>query len=664
VPGIDYEKLDWTTLKGLASFSGNGEKRIVLRSTKAGFVAVSAMADKGLAKNTLYTENALVVEAIEHCLIKEGEHRLDKKKQVSACLFYLSLYHQGAAGMTQAGLANLYRIHASSDDTVKQFLLLQSLALKVSKDARFVALVKVADPGKKRSAASRFTDVDKRWNIFNNLLGIVVPPFGLGRLCWRLCTASDTTRAYSNIKDLARLLGSPLPELLASVKSQESYNQEVVLAFTAAFTLITSAIHPGALVFPLGVTHFVPSLATSVIQFQSSAYILSPSKFAIKKMLFAVGETMLKQKGGGSMGVPVFPVRRGADSETHTHTAGRDKLYSLTDGKLINALIAYLAPPMDPRFSLPKNNARQTNPELFQQEEARMIIRNLLGSPNFEDCNTPIDTYMKPLEYISERLNVGGTDTRSEANFGPDHWRGVRERKKPGNDIRPVSFLRLLLVAGGGAPRADDKIYVDGGGFRSQMASLWRASPQGGWAATHRLDAGETHFDDLGEHHPALDYFVPPWQGFLPKSVAEVDTKIGFKFEGSTALDYDEYRLMWEWKRRWRADAEGMNCVVCATNLDSIRWKGYRHHCRLCGHHVCSNHASKKNKVALRSRDTGKPSSEFVCDNCREKRPDVRRFAMRPGDVSFEVPGPGDSAAQGRGRGGQMMGRPRSKSLF
>ena len=113
--------------------------------------APAGMFDWATATDRARTENALMVDILEYLLIDYGQKHTNKQRQVSAALFLLSQYHQGASPITQACLENIFNILKSNDVGVERFVLLQSLAMTISKDERFIELVKIANPGRKRA---------------------------------------------------------------------------------------------------------------------------------------------------------------------------------------------------------------------------------------------------------------------------------------------------------------------------------------------------------------------------------------------------------------------------------------------------------------------------------------------------------------------------------
>ena len=202
-------------------------------------------------------------------------------------------------------------------------MLLQSLAIAISKDERFVELIKIANPGYKRAfSQATVVDCDTRWALFYKVLGIAVPPYGLAKICWNLCEASDHTVAFAAVLDVAREMRAPLAYIMAASKEAQSYLTEVNLVFRAAVTMVSAAgINPAGLVLPMGFQHVVPQLATSLIQYQTSSFTLPPAVFAVKQVLYAIGNQLLKGQTKTMIGLPVFPVRRDAGEAS---TSGRD----------------------------------------------------------------------------------------------------------------------------------------------------------------------------------------------------------------------------------------------------------------------------------------------------------------------------------------------------
>jgi len=80
----------------------------------------------------------------------------------------------------------------------------------------------------------------------------------------------------------------------------------------------------------------------------------------------------------------------------------------------------------------------------------------------------------------------------------------------------------------------------------------------------------------------------------------------------------------------WSPDTADSKCCVCGQSFSMIR---RRHHCRLCGRHVCANHS--KGRVVIEAIDASK--KQRVCDNCTLVHAKNSKISMPRGRSSVDA---------------------------
>ena len=95
-----YPALSLDALRPLLVFKGPGTDRVIPNEGLTGF-KTTGLFDWATAKDRARAENALMVDIIESLMLQYGQKHKNFQPQVSAVLFLLSLYHQGAAPITR-----------------------------------------------------------------------------------------------------------------------------------------------------------------------------------------------------------------------------------------------------------------------------------------------------------------------------------------------------------------------------------------------------------------------------------------------------------------------------------------------------------------------------------------------------------------------------------
>ena len=622
--------------KVVSTFSGQGGGRLIYDVSTQKPVE-TAFYNKGqkakiLKMGEFYSQNAHIVDAFENAIIKAFDAGKVQKANAEAALSTLSLHHQGATPLIQRDVANIFLILNADEQTLKKYNILQALASAISKDFRFIEFIKNAFPGKKRRLGLSDTYI----SLGKTALGITLPPVALIKKCYDLCTTSDRQLACSKIVEVAEILKSPFAHYIANTLSEDYWSQEINQGFDIALTVIGASLAPTLVSVPL----------------IGSIGVTAANLTLVEKALKSVGQQVVQYKiselnepdlGRTPLPLPVFPVRRdqGGTDETKPE-AGRDELYRMGDAKVLTALICYLSMPSSKDFLRGRLAASSGLKKYYYFEEARLVFKNLLGSANSEDCARDFGRGMTQQEYIFERF---GNRDLFKYNVSASRWTGVKNRQTPSSTLRPPSFLRLLAVAVGVADNhGEGSYYRDGASFNSVMAASFKPTPDSPmWE-----DDWEKNFDNIGKHHPALDYLASPWIAYAPKPFKDIERVTNYRFSGISPMPLEQFLVYFDNKMRWKGDYETLECGVCNSGL----WKGFRHHCRYCGVHTCKTHSNTKKMIG---KDSNSTESVYVCSACVEKKLILRdKYAMREGDVRWLLP---DKVRLAQRQGRSLFGR-------
>ncbi len=615
----------------LAQFSDDGSTRLIIDSDSnkpctAGLVKKGSKS-KGIGVGEYYAENALFIDRLENAVMAKIIDRHIPAENGRTGLNFLSRYHQGASAFLQRDMLNLVLILKADAVMLDKFKTLQGLADRFCGDDRFITLIKSAFPGIKRSAWQDITQ--HKLQILNSKTGMIIPPYGLLTKCCDICTMTDQLVAAKHILNLAKanLFQAPLVELLAEILYESSWGMLNAKGLDITLSTIAMALGPKAAGVPglalasasgqAFMSHCGVSLGVAHLDLGVSRASRMASK-AVKSLLTSTASS--------KMPLPVFAIRRDRTGpEEKRPYSGRNVVYTLYDRNVIIALISYLALPMADGFLKRYANmqgrhlssAEQLLNNEYAKEEARLIFKNLLGSPNWEDSLVQTPRGMAPEEYVFYKFKVRGNNPWNE----PERlWPGVINRLSDDNLLRPPSFVRLLAVAAGITNEHEDgSTYPHGKGFWSQMATKEPSTPM--W-----LHPQEEKFDTLpGANMLKDEYLAPPWMHCSNKIKTALPA-MNCKVDIVEAPPLEKLMEAIKEKQRWICDWESPKCSICGTTLFMFN----RHHCRDCGKMMCRSHSCE---TPMYDKETNARKAHKVCHKCRRAHNNSAELALREGDV-------------------------------
>jgi hypothetical protein len=611
----------------LAKFKDDGSTRLVI-DQKSDLPRTARFSDAGAksfgaGRGEYFAVNALFVDRLENELKRAFDNNKKLNNNGRSALSFLSRFHQGGSAFRQRDMLNLVLILTADRAMLEKYILLQGLADRICGDERFINLIKAAFPGKARSAKQAVSkDTLKK---LGNATGVVIPPVGLITKCFDICNLTDQLEAAKHVRNLGKLFEAPLVELLGEILYETSWGQ--LNAKGLNVTLSTVGIGLG-----MGSKFVSPGLA--VIKASGEAHMshgvplgvahLDLAASGASKLAKAKASDLLTPTVSLSLPLPVFPVRRDRSGpETSRPLSGRNVIYSLYDRKVVVAFISYLTLPIGGTF-VKKKEQPDSPDELLNnvdaQEEARLIFKNLLGSPNKEDALLKTPRGMAPEEYIFYKFK---NDDMNPWHVPERLWPGVVRRRSAGNQLRPPSFVRLLAVAIGltdehkGGPS-----FRNGKGFRSQMAAAFTTPSTPMWCNPQEADFDKTLAAGTGLKE---EYRALPWMTCCSNLTTALPPEAS-KFDIVEPPPLETLLSAIEKKNRWVCDWETPNCSVCNTPLSKFS----RHHCRACGKMMCSKDTEE---ISMLDKELNTKKRHKVCRNCASNKATASLAALREGDV-------------------------------
>ena len=671
----------------LKTFKNDGSKRIRLEKTTDGFLPKIAgktnRGSKTAPDKNYYPQNAHVVNEFELAILEKYGKIAQKKANVEAALAQLFRHHQGGLPLLQRDLSNIFLILNADEQTLRCFLILQGLADAISTDDRFILLLKGSYLNKTR------TTLEFTKSLPNKAAKIAFPPYAIVAGCWKICGEVNRLDAANYSIQAAKILKAPFAKLLAHVLHSDSDKKSTGMAINLPFSVIALALSGVSVGIPLLAAPFSYSLAHIAPSYVGPAY-----KCGVAAITYAADQTLNSASKKTEMPLPVFFVRRDVHGSVEEFPeAGRDKAYSLWEAKTVKALITHLSMPVKDSFwenfntqkqerenkkraeqeqededsfwedfdteKQERENKKRDNQKteidrdtadrdrMLYQEEARIIFKNILGSPCFEDCTVDYAKGLKPNDcifYVCMENHPDPGETWPSMLLQSSSWPRIKTILDQHSSIngegvkqRPVSFVRLLAIAMGLAKSHKD---AKGEPTDSYYSDKLRKN---NW---YQHDTQKKMCRQISplKMSGVPEYLMKPWSGYLPKAFDTDEQIKNYRLLYVEPPKLDDLINRYRQKLYWKSDDQARYCFICGETLA----KGSRHHCRICGRIVCSRGTTR---LQMKNKENNKIESTRICLHCQDvleelrstngKGPDPQldsimggyMYALRPGDV-------------------------------
>ena len=502
-----------------AKFHDAGKKRVYIND--AGAIKTDTNADKHTV--TIMASNTHIVDILENAIIYACDENRVGQQQAALALEDLSQYHQAAEPLMQRDLVRIFAILNLDHHAIKAYTWLKSRICPLAQDPAFILRVKAAYPGTtQKFSLMSISSTDK------NIPDIFV---SIANRIAKIDIKDAEISSCEYVRNIAKELHSPLAELLT---------------------------------YSLCPQHFTPFPTTNILGMHDYKVQSHPSEvnpLSINKSLNGI----FMPHGGhdtSPIPLPVFIVPRDITDKS----TGYNRIYNLMDARTALAFIGYLCPEYHDR----------TTEYLNDIEISRMQIKNLLGSPIWEQCNEERPKNSSRIDFIMKSKFAW---KGSPHMYHVPNWPEIVSCKKCKS--RPPSFVRLLAISTDIAMRS---------------------------AQTPCRNHTEKQFHG-GARNANIDYKWPPQTPYLPEFIGKgVTHNKEIPPIPSMNMLGDNVRK----KMRWEEDFERKLCSSCKKAFNTGT---RRHHCRHCGQILCND--CNNYEIYWKSPDSKKENSWInVCQQC------------------------------------------------